>query len=145
MGLMDRILQNGISQDDLELMHEKGREEGYEAARKVTTKACYAAAASVLKRDYGFDKDKLVDFLMNMELFVGGMMQRMETADEVLDMIGVDILSDNVFSMIRQRATRPVLCGRCLYGDPVSQRTWDCDMLDGITSGKTECKHYKES
>lgn len=143
MGLMDRILQGGIGQDDLEMMREKGREEGYEQARKETKRACYAAAVAVLQRDYGFERDKLVDFLTNMELFADGMTQRKEMADEALDGIGVDFLAGDGYDMVRQRAARPVLCGGCLYGDPVSAKTWDCDMLDGITSGKTECRHYK--
>lgn len=56
----------------------------------------------------------------------------------------MEVRIGHVLEQVALKADRPVLCEWCLYGDPVSARTWDCDMLDGITSGKTECKHYKD-
>lgn len=144
MGLINRILQNGTGQEDAEVAYEKGLAEGQEEARKVTRSECYAAAVEVLKRDYGFDKDKLTDFLTNMDLFAASMANHPEQVKEALDAAGVMIVNGQGWEHVWQRTQRTVLCERCLYGDPVSSRTWDCDMLDGITSGKTECKHYKE-
>ena len=144
MGVIDRMLRNGISQDDLEIARESGRQEGYAEGYKKSARACYAAAVMLLKRDYGFDRDKIVDFLKDMDLFATSMMARPEQEAEILDEAGVEVRIGQGLEQVALKTARPVLCDKCLFGDPVSARTWDCDMLDGITSGKTECKHYKD-
>lgn len=90
MGIFDRMLQNGISQEDLEAARENGRAAGYADGYQKTARACYAAAVTVLRRDYGFDKDKIVDFLKNMDLFAMSMIGRPEQVAEVLDEAGVE-------------------------------------------------------
>ena len=143
MGVIDRMLRNGISMDDIEVAREEGRAAGFVEGSQAAAREGFAAAIVVLKRDFGFDEDKVVDFLKNMDLIARYMMSRQETVTEALDEAGVEIRFGDG-ERVAQKVKRCVLCDKCMYGDPVQRGVWDCDMIDGITSGKTVCKHYKE-
>ena len=143
MAIFDRMKQHGISLEDVDVAREEGRAAGYVEGSQVAARENFAAAIVVLKRDFGFDEDKIVDFLKNMDLMARYMMSRKEAVTEALDEAGVEIRFGEG-ERVAQKVKRDVLCGKCIYGDPVQCGVWDCDMIDGITSGKTVCKHFKE-
>lgn len=143
MRIVDRMIRNGISLEDVDVAREEGRAAGYVEGSQAEARAGFAAAISVLMRDYGFDKDKVTDFLANMDLMALYMASRPEAVTEALDAADVEIRFGEG-QRIAQKVKRVVLCEKCLYGDPVKTGVWDCDMIDGITSGKTVCRHYKE-
>ena len=138
--LNDSILQ----QRDPDAEHLRGREEGAKDAYCYTFRSCAAAAATVLARDYAFTEDQLISFLGEMDLAEGQMHDSKKLAD-ALGRMGIKVApEDEIGERIRQKNRRNVLCEKCLMGDRIGGGVWDCDMIDGITSGKTECKHYRE-
>lgn len=144
MGLKDKIMkakeQLGIKPAN---EVDAARMEGHAEGSRLTALVCYSAAVRVLMRGYGFDRDKAVDFLRDMDLLTVNTMDRPDMVQEALDEAGV-MVQFGEGERVTMKERRPVLCGRCLYGDPVQSNVWDCDMIDGITCGKTVCKHFKE-
>ena len=122
---------------------EAERIEGYENGFRHAARVCYSAVARVLMRGYGFDKDKVVDFLRDVNLMTWSTKDMPDKVQEALDEAGVTVQFGEG-EQVTMKEARPVLCDKCLFGDQVGMNVWDCDMIDGITSGKTVCKHFKE-
>lgn len=140
----ERLLQQGIGQADLDKAREEGMREGFDKGCRQTALTCYAAAVRVLRRDNGFDRDQLIGFLSEMDMMSMTVLENQEMVRETLDETGIEIRFGEGVERIRPKEQRAVLCRSCIMADPVSTGVWDCDMIDGITAGKTVCEHYRE-
>lgn len=139
----ERILQQGIGQADLDQARDEGRAKGFEEAGRITALSSLAAAVRVLKRDYRFTDDQLIDFLSEMDLMVMTMLDHQEMIQETLDETGILIQFGEGVERIQRKEKRPILCPTCMMGDQVSSGAYDCDAIDGLTAGKTICEHYR--
>ena len=141
----ERILQQGIGQADLDKALNDGRKSGFTEGGKLMTEVCYAAAIRVLCRDYGFDQEKLVEFLTEMDLMTLTVLDHREMIRETLEETGIELRFNDGVDRVQVRKPREVLCDRCMIGNKVSPGSWDCEALDGMTAGRTACSFFMEA
>lgn len=137
----DRLMERENDQDKMETAREEGWQTGYHEGSRYTMLCCYAAAAQVIRRTAG--QDKTVELLAEIDLLATGMVVNPGKPQEALDTAGIEVRLDEESERIRLKERRPVLCRSCLLGDGVASGAWDCDAIDGLTAGKTECEHYR--
>ena len=137
----ERLLQQGIGQADLDAARYEGTKEGYRDGGLMMTRTCYAAAIRVLKRDWGFTKDQLIEFLKNMDVMTLSVLDHQEMVEETMEDTGILLnLADGVD---RVQAKTVCLCESCALGSRIRGNTYDCDALDGPTAGRAKCEFYR--
>lgn len=137
-----RLLQHGIGQADIDKARHEGLQEGFTEAGKMMTRTCYAAAIRVLKRDFGFEKASLVEFLKNMDVMTLTVLDHQEMVEETLEETGIRITLDEGVDRVQEISTGKALCEDCPLGTRTAPGAFDCDALDGTVAGRKQCAFY---
>lgn len=88
---IERLMQQGISQIDLENQYRAGYDEGFRRAGVEILKACYAACALGLHEAFGFGQVRLIRAINAMDEHVATMITGEDLKQEVLDRMGLEI------------------------------------------------------
>lgn len=88
---IERLMQQGISQVDLENQYREGYEAGFREAGMEILTACYAACALGLHEAYRFGQTRLIRAINAMDEHVATMITSGDLKQEVMDRLGLEI------------------------------------------------------
>ncbi len=89
--MVNRIMQNGITLDDLKDNFDKGYNAGFKDAGEPIIKTCYAAICLALRELYGFGRKRCMKVLNKVDQQILYNLASDETISEVWDKIGLQI------------------------------------------------------
>lgn len=98
---MQRLVQNGISQKDLDECYDKGHEEGFKAGTDKTLRTVYAGVILELL-DSGNTRDEAVSFLRNLDNRLITSIDAGEDIEEVYERTGVRLMLKEDFERVRE-------------------------------------------
>jgi len=89
--LEKKLLRNGITEKDLEVAYNKGREEGFKASAEPVLRSCYAAVCLALHDLYGYGQKRCVDVVNKMDEHITYSLNSMELVEEVFDKLNITL------------------------------------------------------
>lgn len=98
----DRLMQNGITPEDLRREYDKGYKDGFLSAGEPVTKGCYAAVALALTECFGFGQKEIAMALQHIDEQLIYTMDGQDVADEVLQKAGIEILFTDPLQRVRE-------------------------------------------
>ncbi|MBQ9251583.1 MAG: hypothetical protein IJ188_02980 [Clostridia bacterium] len=100
--MMARLVQNGITPEDLENNYREGWETGYGEGSVNVTKSCYAAVILALKEEFGFDDDQCFEAVRAVDRKIVWAIEHAELVEEVLEKTSLQINLDEPFARIQK-------------------------------------------
>lgn len=97
-----RLMQNGISPDDLQKEFQSGYEEGFKNASKPIIRSCYAAVCLALRELYRFGSKRCCDVLSVMDRKLLETLTSEDAINEVWKQIGLQINFGEPFDRIER-------------------------------------------
>lgn len=88
---MARLVQQGISPDDLKREYDRGWHDAFVAAGVPIVKACYAGICIALHERFGFGSKRLYETLQIVDEKIMFALNDQELVDEVLEKTGLQI------------------------------------------------------
>lgn len=88
---IDRLMQQGISPEDLKKAYNDGFADGYRKAAVPTIEACYAAVCVALHEQFGFGQDRCIRVVSAVDEQIVTMITSEEIRQQALEKAGVDI------------------------------------------------------
>ena len=88
---VSRAVNGTLTLHDLEVAEFQAYKRGFASGCDDSVTTCYASAALVLSEDFGFDQDKLVDFLCKLDDAVRFNIDSEEKRQEAFDKTGIKI------------------------------------------------------
>lgn len=102
-----RLMQQGISPQDLVSEYEKGFKEGFTQASIPMVKSCYAAICLALHDLYGFGSKRCMNVLNCVDDKLISTLTSTDAIDEVWEKIGLEINFSEPFDRIEERKNKP--------------------------------------
>ena len=87
----ERLMQQGISPEDLKKADEDGFQRGYKAAAIPTIQACYAAICLALHDEFGFGQTRCLRAVRAVDGRIVTMITDEDVRSEALDRLGINI------------------------------------------------------
>lgn len=87
----ERLMQQGISPEDLKKADEDGFQRGYKAAAIPTIQGCYAAVGLALAEEFGFDQEQCIRAINAVDSRIVTMISFEDMRLEALDKLDIDI------------------------------------------------------
>lgn len=97
--MLQRLMKNGITINDLEKEYYKG----FDAGRDSAIKTCYAAVCLAARDELGFGSKRAYRLLCTMDKHVCETLSSAEAIDRVLDEMGITIRFREPFDRIEQK------------------------------------------
>ena len=86
----ERINRNGITLEDLKLVEDQGRRDGYQMGTEESMKACYAAMCLALHEQHGFDMEACMAMLRAADEKVIYALNAEELLAELKEKVGIE-------------------------------------------------------
>lgn len=99
---MKKLLQNGITPEDLQKEYQKGFEAGFSQAAKPVMRTCYAAVCLALNDLHRFHRKRCADVLRRLDWHVTNSLASQEAIDEVYKRMGLSIDFDDPFERVQE-------------------------------------------
>lgn len=94
---LEAMQKNGITVDDVRRAEREGQQDGYKHGIDDALHTCYAAIALTACEDFGFDKEKCIEFLRGVDDRIVGSLSAEEAVQEALDSVGISITFSSPF------------------------------------------------
>ena len=86
-----RINRNGITLEDLKMVEEQGRKDGYDLGAENTMKTCYAALCLALNEIHGYDTEACMEVLKRTDEKVTYAISTQELLDDLKDALDIEL------------------------------------------------------
>lgn len=100
---IERLLQQGISPEDLKKEYEHGFDEGYKLAGTQSVKMVYAAVCLALRKMHGFGKQRCREVLREIDRTIIFELSSQDLIDKVYDEIGLELAFDDPFERVQEK------------------------------------------
>lgn len=97
------LIQNGITQKDLEDEYEKGRQAGFKQAAEPIIKCCYAGIILALHDEFGFGENRAYRAIKAVDEKIIWALNHSELCDEVLEKTGLELMLDELFDRVQKK------------------------------------------
>lgn len=97
------LIQNGITQKDLEDEYERGRQDGFKQAAEPIIKCCYAGIILALHDEFGFGENRAFRAIKAVDEKVIWALNHSELCDEVLEKVGLELCLDEPFDRVQKK------------------------------------------
>ena len=97
------LIQNGITQKDLEDEYERGRQDGFKQAAEPIIKCCYAGIILALHDEFGFGENRAFRAIKAVDEKVIWALNHSERCDEVLEKVGLELCLDEPFDRVQKK------------------------------------------
>lgn len=100
---IDRLMQQGISPDDLKKEYDKGLEAGYDLAATQSIKMVYAAVCLALRKMHGFGKQRCRDVLREIDRTIIFELSSQDLIDRVYEEMGLELVFNDPFDRVQEK------------------------------------------
>jgi hypothetical protein len=94
------LIQNGITEKDLQEAYDRGMQEGFMQAGMPIIKSCYAGICIALKEQFGFGKERCYKALKAVDEKILYALNHQELTDEALEKAGIRIDFGQAFDRV---------------------------------------------
>ena len=98
---VQRLVRNGITQQDLDECYDKGHEEGYKQGTDKTLKTVYAGVVLELL-DIGYSNELAINFLRNLDNRLITSIDAGEDIEEVFEKTGILLMLKEDFDRVKE-------------------------------------------